>query len=98
MPMPNVDSTVIRLKVREIPPVTLDDEETFFLTIKDGFGKRRKTLLNALSSGFLRISKAQAKQALDLAGINENTRGEALDIDTFATLSNAIFKVKSGGC
>lgn len=96
MPMPNVDSTVIRLKVRDVPPVVLEDEETFFLTIKDAFGKRRKTLLNALSSGFLKISKAQASQALEISGINENVRGEALNIEQFATLSNAIFKVKSG--
>ena len=97
MPMPNVDSSVVRLKVRENPPVELIDESLFFLTIKDGFGKRRKTLLNALSSGFLKISKEQAKIALDLAGIPENTRGEALSIDEFATLANAIYKVKNGG-
>lgn len=96
MPMPNVDSTVIRLKVREVPPVVLENEEIFFLTIKDAFGKRRKTLLNALSSGFLKISKIQASQALELADINENTRGEALTIDQFAKLSNAIYKVKNG--
>ena len=97
MPMPNVDSSVIRLKVRDNPPVELIDEGLFFLTIKDGFGKRRKTLLNALSSGFLKISKEQAKMALDLAGIPENTRGEALSIDEFATLANSIYKVKNGG-
>ncbi|HSN67252.1 MAG TPA: 16S rRNA (adenine(1518)-N(6)/adenine(1519)-N(6))-dimethyltransferase RsmA, partial [Fusibacter sp.] len=97
MPMPNVDSSVVRLKVRENPPVELIDESLFFLTIKDGFGKRRKTLLNALSSGFLKISKEQAKIALDLAGIPENTRGEALSINEFATLANAIYKVKNGG-
>ena len=96
MPMPNVDSTVIRLKVREVPPVVLENEEIFFLTIKDAFGKRRKTLLNALSSGFLKISKIQASQALELADINENTRGEALTIEQFAKLSNAIYKVKNG--
>ncbi len=97
MPMPNVDSAVIRLKVRDNPPVELIDESVFFLTIKDGFGKRRKTLLNALSSGFLKISKDQARIALELAGIPENTRGEALSIDAFATLANAIYKVKNGG-
>ena len=97
MPMPNVDSSVIRLKVRESAPVSLLDESTFFLTIKDSFGKRRKTLLNALSSGFLSINKDQARKALEIAGIEENTRGEALSIDEFATLANAIFTVKSGG-
>ena len=94
MPMPNVDSTVIRLKVRDVPPVELVDESTFFLTVKDAFGKRRKTLLNALSSGFLNITKPEAKEALDIAEIDENTRGEALDINQFATLANAIYKVK----
>ena len=96
MPMPNVDSSVIRLKVRENPPVELIDESVFFLTIKDGFGKRRKTLLNALSSGFLKITKEQARTALELAGIPENTRGEALTIDAFATLANAIYNVQNG--
>ncbi|MDH8678474.1 16S rRNA (adenine(1518)-N(6)/adenine(1519)-N(6))-dimethyltransferase RsmA [Fusibacter bizertensis] len=95
MPMPNVDSTVIRLKVRDVSPVQLEDEAIFFLTIKDAFGKRRKTLLNALSSGFLKISKDQAREALEIAAINENTRGEALDINTFATLANAIYKVRN---
>ncbi|OJV62301.1 MAG: 16S rRNA (adenine(1518)-N(6)/adenine(1519)-N(6))-dimethyltransferase [Clostridiales bacterium 38-18] len=94
MPMPNVDSTVIRLNVRENPPVTLLDEEVFFLTIKDAFGKRRKTLLNALSSGFLKLTKEQTKLALAEVGIPENMRGEVLTIDEFASLANAIAKIK----
>lgn len=96
MPMPNVDSTVIRLKVREEPPVLLTDEKTFFLTIRDAFGKRRKTLLNALSSGDLGLNKEQARIALEAAEISEQTRGEALSIDQFATLANAIYQVKIG--
>lgn len=93
MPMPNVDSSVIRLKVRENPPVILESEEIFFKTIKDAFGKRRKTLLNALSSGILGINKDQARIALAASDLAENLRGEALDISQFATLSNEIFKV-----
>jgi len=95
MPAPNVDSAVIRLKVREEPPVVLKEEKLFFDTIRDAFGKRRKTLLNALSSGRLGISKELAAQALEQAGIPPNTRGEALNIDQFATLSNAIYDVKN---
>ena len=94
MPAPKVDSTVIRLKVREKPPVELVDETVFFNTIRDAFGKRRKTLLNALSSGRLGLTKAQANIALEKAGIEPNTRGEALSIDQFATLANAIAKIK----
>lgn len=96
MPMPNVDSTVLRLKVREKPPVILKDEDTFFLTVKDAFGKRRKTLLNALSGGHLGLTKEQAGIALEHAGIPSITRGEALSIDEFATLANAVYEMKKG--
>lgn len=97
MPAPKVDSTVIRLKVRTAPPVVLEDEAIFFDTVRDAFGKRRKTLLNALSSGKLGLSKDLVREALALADIAENTRGEALSIDAFATLANAIYTVKSKG-
>lgn len=96
MPMPNVDSTVLRLKVREKPPVELDDEEVFFKTVKDGFGKRRKTLLNALTGGFLGLSREQAHEALEKAGIEERIRAEALDMNEFATLANAINGILKG--
>lgn len=96
MPMPGVDSTVIRLKVREKPPVDLKDETIFFLTVKDAFGKRRKTLLNALTGGHLKLEKSMAREALALADIDPVTRGEALDIDSFARLSNAVYDVMQG--
>ncbi|MCD4711852.1 MAG: 16S rRNA (adenine(1518)-N(6)/adenine(1519)-N(6))-dimethyltransferase RsmA [Clostridiales bacterium] len=96
MPSPNVDSTVIRLNVRKAPPVELLDEKTFFATVKDGFGKRRKTLLNALSGGFLGLEKDEARRALADAEIEERTRGEALGMEEFARLSNAIFNIKKG--
>lgn len=94
MPMPNVDSSVIRLKVRENPPVVLSDEEIFFKTIKDAFGKRRKTLLNALSSGVLGLNKDQVRTVLAASGLEENLRGEALDINQFARLANEIYKIR----
>ena len=94
MPMPNVDSSVIRLKVRENPPVVLSDEEIFFKTIKDAFGKRRKTLLNALSSGVLGLNKDQVRIVLAASGLEENLRGEALDINQFARLANEIYKIR----
>ncbi len=96
MPMPNVDSTVLRLKVREKPPVHLENEEIFFKTVKDGFGKRRKTLLNALTGGFLGLSKEQAREALEKAEIEERIRAEALDMNEFARLANAINQVLKG--
>jgi 16S rRNA (adenine1518-N6/adenine1519-N6)-dimethyltransferase len=94
MPAPKVDSTVIRLHVRETAPVALVDEAVFFNTIRDAFGKRRKTLQNALSSGRLGLTKAEAGEVLAAAGIPASTRGEALDINAFANLANAVARQK----
>ena len=49
VPRPKVDSTVIRLDLRGEQPVNLVDRKLFFETVKNGFGQRRKTLLNALT-------------------------------------------------
>jgi 16S rRNA (adenine1518-N6/adenine1519-N6)-dimethyltransferase len=95
MPQPKVTSTVIRLRVR---PNELDllDKKIFFRTVKDSFGKRRKTLLNCLSSGIMKISKDDLRIIFDQAGIDGGRRGETLTINEFATLANEIVKVTTG--
>lgn len=92
MPQPNVESSVIRLKVRRRDDLELLCKKTFFNTIKDSFGKRRKTLLNALSSGILNVSKDDLRIAFASVGIDPVRRGETLTIEEFALLSNAIVK------
>lgn len=94
MPIPTVDSVVLNLAVRKESPVKLLDESLFFAVVKDGFGKRRKTLLNALSSGRLGLSKPEAEQVLIQAGVSPSARAETLDMNQFATLANAVFKLK----
>ena len=95
IPQPKVESTVIRLKVLEEPKVQVTDHKVFFNTLKSGFGKRRKTLLNALSSGNLGIGKDAVKEALEEAGIDPKRRAESLNIDEFAKLANTIAGKKS---
>jgi len=95
MPQPNVDSTVVRLKKRTAPPVELKSTELFFKTIRSSFMKRRKTLLNGLSSGELAVTKDQVKEALESCGIDPKLRGETLDMAGFAKLANAIYDVKN---
>jgi 16S rRNA (adenine1518-N6/adenine1519-N6)-dimethyltransferase len=46
-PRPKVDSTVIRLDLRNEKHIQLNDEDAFFAVVKAGFGQRRKTLLNS---------------------------------------------------
>ncbi|MBN2797336.1 MAG: 16S rRNA (adenine(1518)-N(6)/adenine(1519)-N(6))-dimethyltransferase RsmA [Clostridia bacterium] len=91
MPQPNVSSSVIRLKIRP-SSVDLISKDIFFKTVKDAFSKRRKTLLNALSSGIMQISKDNLKTIFDETGIDPGRRGETLSIEEFALLSNAIAK------
>lgn len=86
LPAPDVDSTVIRLDVRDRPPVEVGSEEQFFKVVRAAFSQRRKTLPNTLSAG-LGITKAQAIEMLEKAGIPTNLRAEQLTLDQFALLS-----------
>ena len=86
LPAPDVDSTVIRLDVRDRPPVEVGSEEQFFKVVRAAFSQRRKTLPNTLSAG-LGIPKAQAIEMLEKAGIPTNLRAEQPTLDQFALLS-----------
>lgn len=85
MPSPNVDSTVIRLDIREEPAVSVTDEKKFFRMVKAAFAQRRKTALNSISSG-MGIGKAQVAQALRNSGLDENVRAEKLTMEELAIL------------
>lgn len=85
MPAPNVDSTVIRLDIREYPAVKVSDEKKFFKMVKAAFAQRRKTALNSISSG-MGLSKTQVADALRASGLDENVRAEKLTMDELATL------------
>ena len=89
MPAPDVDSTVIRLDIRKEPAVQVEKEENFFRVVKAAFSQRRKTLANTLSSG-LGISKAQATELLNRAGVASNLRAERLSMQQFADIANAL--------
>ena len=86
LPAPDVDSTVIRLDVRDHPPVEVGSEEQFFKVVRAAFSQRRKTLPNTLSAG-LGIPKAQAIEMLEKAGIPTSLRAEQLTLAQFALLS-----------
>ena len=85
MPAPNVDSTVIRLDIRETPAVKVSDEKKFFKMVKAAFAQRRKTALNSISSG-MGLSKTQVADALRASGLDENVRAEKLTMDELARL------------
>lgn len=94
VPRPKVDSTVIRLDVREECPVSLKDEKIFFETVKNGFGQRRKTLQNALT-GVRGLAKEAVTRALTAAGVDPVRRAETLDLKEFAAVANELTEILS---
>lgn len=92
IPQPKVSSTVIKLTMRDEPPVDVTDEKGFFKVVRAAFAQRRKTLLNALAnSAEIPIGKAEVAGVLAELGIDEKRRGETLSLKEFADISNKIF-------
>lgn len=93
IPRPNVASAVIRLTCHKEPPVTVKDEKLMFNLIRASFNQRRKTLINGISNfSGLSYTKEQVAMALNSIGLSENIRGEALDLEKFAKLSDALLE------
>lgn len=86
-PAPEVTSAVIASDVLTTPFVKVKNEELFFKTVRAAFGKRRKTLVNALKSVF---DKDMVVSALEKSRIDGSRRGETLSIEEFAILSDNI--------
>lgn len=82
-PRPEVDSTVLKASFKkDIPDV---DEKEFFKIVHACFSTRRKTILNSLSNS-LEIEKAELKNILEKASLQENLRAEDLSLDHFVRL------------
>ncbi len=91
IPQPNVDSAVIKLKLRDKPPVRVDDERMFFETVQACFAQRRKTIYNNLLSRFFdKQSKERLSELLQSCGIDPSRRGETLSLEEYARLSNGL--------
>jgi 16S rRNA (adenine1518-N6/adenine1519-N6)-dimethyltransferase len=88
IPRPEVESAIVKLTKRVIPPVQLNDEKKFFQIVRAAFGQRRKTLANALKGSQLGLDREQVTELLHQAGIDGNRRGETLSLAEFALLSN----------
>ena len=91
MPRPNVGSAVIRLTRFEETPVQVKDEKLLFRLIRASYNQRRKTLQNGLvNSQELDFTKEQVAAAIATLGVSPSVRGEALTLEQFAALANAL--------
>lgn len=89
MPVPNVDSAVIRLRIRKAPAVDIADEKFFFRVVKAAFAQRRKTAVNSIANT-LGKNKQAVTAAFEAAGVPLNARAEALTLEDFASLAGAL--------
>lgn len=93
MPRPKVGSAVIRLTRHEVMPVETKDEKLMFSIIRTSFNQRRKTLANGLkNSELLHFSKEEIEAAITACGWPLTIRGEALNLQEFARLTDELCK------
>lgn len=88
MPQPKIDSSVIKLDIKmDLPEI---DKEQFFKVVKAAFSKRRKTIINSLSSYGFKLDKEDFKKALEEAKIPQDTRAENISVEDFIKLSKIL--------
>lgn len=93
MPAPKVDSSVIRLDIREKLGIEVSDEKLFFSMVHAAFGQRRKTASNSISSG-TGIPKAVVAEAIERCGFPPSVRAESMTAEQLAALCEALNELK----
>ena len=92
LPPPSVTSAVVQITLHEKKPFVPRDEAIFRKTVRAAFAQRRKTLPNALSSGFPTLGKERCAALVAAAGHRTDIRGERLSVGEFVALSDLIVK------
>ena len=90
MPVPKVDSAVVKIDLYKEPRYFPKDEKFFRNLIKAAFEMRRKTLVNAINAKFPYIEKGRIAECLVSLGFTETVRGERLSTEDFVNLSNLL--------
>jgi 16S rRNA (adenine1518-N6/adenine1519-N6)-dimethyltransferase len=84
-PVPKVDSSLLKLKMRDTPAVKTRDEKMLFAIIRAGFNKRRKTLRNSLKD---LVPGNILEPFFEKYSIDRNIRPEKLSLEDFAHLAD----------
>lgn len=97
LPPPKVDSALIRWDLSPEPLFPLMDWDFTMKVIRASFGKRRKTLLNSLSSGIDGLKKEDLAAILKEMNILPTVRAEGLEVSQFADISDRVLQIVRGG-
>ena len=87
-PAPKVDSSVISFKTTK--HLEIKSKKVFFNVVHAAFWKRRKNVLNSISSG-MSLKKAIILDILNELNIDTNNRAENLTFQNFVDISNIIY-------
>ena len=90
IPPPKVTSAVVRMKIRENPPVSPVSVDNMFALIRAAFAQRRKTFSNAVRAVSSKYSKEEIESALVSLGLPADVRGERLGLSEYAALSDIL--------
>ncbi len=82
-PPPDVTSAVVRLVPLPAGTYDIEDEDRFAKLVAQAFSQRRKTIRNSLR-------KVVDEETLEFAGIDPGLRPEAISIDDYVRLANAL--------
>jgi 16S rRNA (adenine1518-N6/adenine1519-N6)-dimethyltransferase len=88
-PRPKVVSSVVVLHRLDEPQVPGSDRQRFEQVVRGAFAYRRKTLANSLALA-LELPRERIAAALLALDLDADIRGEALDLRTFAALTEAL--------
>jgi 16S rRNA (adenine1518-N6/adenine1519-N6)-dimethyltransferase len=88
-PAPEVDSCFLKVDMEKQIDVSID-QGMLFKIIRSSFEKRRKTILNSLSSSSVFKSKEETFIFLEKAKISPGRRPETISLEEFITLSRQI--------
>jgi 16S rRNA (adenine1518-N6/adenine1519-N6)-dimethyltransferase len=90
IPMPKVDSAVVRIDLFDEPKFKPKNEKLFRDLIRASFEMRRKTLQNAISAKLPHFTKEAVTDAILKLGHDVNVRGERLSTEDFVKLSDLL--------
>jgi len=87
-PAPKVDSAVLKLEMRRVPAVSVENPAAFLRMMRAAFSARRKTLINSLQNAGYNKEAVQA--AFAACGLDVRLRAEQMTLDMFAGLYGAM--------
>jgi len=86
VPVPNVDSQLVRIHQLSRQPA-LQDPSTYFRIVRGAFKHRRKALSNALVLTFPHLNRTEILRRLSHAELMPDRRGDTLSREEFITLA-----------